>query len=365
MTMNGSAEDEAGGGRGALWRPALAAWIVVAAGLAVGQYAQNGGRLRGALVYGVYDAASWTPVAVLAYGFARWFPLERGRPVRSALRVLAAALLLTGGRHAALRVVHPLLFPSDPLWPFAQALALSSSNVLLVALLIGQGYAVRFYGAQRERELRQLRMEAQLSGTQLQVLQHQLQPHFLFNALNSVSALMRRDVHAARGMLARVGELLRLAVGNSHGQLVPFDEEWRFTALYLEIEGVRFGERLRVDSRIDPAVRGLAVPYMLLQPLVENAIRHGIAPREGGGTVEIEARGAPGGGLHLEVRDDGVGLAEGWDGPGAGIGIRTTRARLAQLYGASFRLELRRRTPRGTLVRAVLPARPAAQAGAS
>jgi two-component system LytT family sensor kinase len=354
MMMSGSAEDEEKGGRGAPWRPALAAWIVVAAGLALGQYAQNGGRLRGALVYGVYDAASWTPVAVLAYGFARWFPLERGRPVRSALRVLAATLLLTGGRHTALRVVHPLLFPSDPLWPFAQVLALSASNVLLVALLIGQGYAVRYYGAQRERELRQLRMEAQLSGTQLQVLQHQLQPHFLFNALNS-----------ARGMLARVGELLRLAVDNAHGQLVPFEEEWRFTALYLEIEGVRFGERLRVDSRIDPAVRGLAVPYMLLQPLVENAIRHGIAPREGGGTVEIEARGAPGGGLHLEVRDDGVGLAEGWDGPEAGIGIRTTRARLAQLYGPAFRLELRRRTPRGTLVRAVLPARPLAQAGAS
>jgi two-component system, LytTR family, sensor kinase len=349
---------------GILWL-ALASWAVIAAGLAAGRYVQNGGQLRPALVYGVYDASSWAPVAALAYGFARWFPLDGRRPVPSALRVAFAALLLTAGRHAALRVVHPLLFPSESGWPLAQAVAISSQNVVLVALLIGQGYAVRFYRVQRERELGQLRLEAQLAGTQLQVLQRQLQPHFLFNALNSVSALMRRDVHAAREMLARVGELLRLAVGNAHGQLVPFEEEWRFTELYLEIEGVRFGERLRVASRIDPAVREMSVPYMLLQPLVENAIRHGIAPREGGGTVEIEARGAPGGGLHLEVRDDGVGLAEEWDGPGAGIGIRTTRARLAQLYGPGYRLELRRRAPRGTLVRAVLPARPLAVAGAA
>jgi two-component system, LytTR family, sensor kinase len=361
--INRSMDPEGGRGSGRLLWLALASWAVIAAGLAIGKYAQIG-RVRPAIGYGIYDATTWAPVAALAYGFARWFPLDRRHPVLSAGRVLTAAVLLTAARHAAVRLVHPFLYPSDPMWGLAEVLAISSSNVLLVALLIGQGYGVRFYRTQRERELRQLRMEAQLTGAQLQVLQHQLQPHFLFNALNSVSALMRADVHAARGMLARVGELLRLAVGNSHGQLVPFSEEWRFTELYLEIEGVRFGERLRVASRIDPAVRGLTVPYMLLQPLVENAIRHGIAPREGGGTVEIEARVAPGGGLHLEVRDDGVGLAEGWDGPGAGIGIRTTRARLAQLYGTGYRLELRRRTPHGTLARAVLPARPL-QAGAS
>jgi signal transduction histidine kinase len=340
---------------------------VVAISLAGGKYLQNGdGKVGPAVVYGIYDASSWAPVAVLAYAFAHWFPLERRRPVLSGVRVLLATLLLTGGRQLAIRVVHPILFPSDTMWTLSQVLGACASNVWLVAVLIGQGYAARYYHAQRQREVRQLRLEAQLAGTQLQVLQRQLQPHFLFNALNSVSALMRRDVHAAREMLARVGDLLRLAVSNSHGQLVPFGEEWRFTELYLEIEGVRFGERLRVASHVDPEVRGVPVPYMLLQPLVENAIRHGIAPREGGGTVEIEARAAPGGGLHLEVRDDGVGLAEGWDGPGAGIGIRTTRARLAQLYGAAYRLELRRRTPRGgTLVRAVLPARPLAQAGGS
>ena len=363
MTDLSARDDDARPSAGLVWL-GVGSWSVVAAGLSVGQYGVNGGDLGGAVEYGVYDATSWAPVALLAYGFARWFALDRRRPLRSATVVLLAALLLTAARHAALYVVHPLLYPgSEPRTPL-QAMALSSTNVVLVAVLIGQGYAVRFYRGQRERELRQLRLEAQLAGTQLQVLQHQLQPHFLFNALNSVSALMRRDVHAARVMLARVGELLRLAVGNTHAQLVPFHEEWRFTELYLEIEAVRFGERLRVVSRMDRGVREMSVPYMLLQPLVENAIRHGIAPREGGGTVEIEARGVPGGGLHLEVRDDGVGLPEGWDGPGAGIGIRTTRARLEQLYGPAYRLELRRLHPHGTLVRAVLPAGPASPGGA-
>src|SRR5581483_4511485 len=167
---------------------------------------------------------------------------------------------------------------------------------------------------------------------------------FLFNTLNAISALMHQDVELADRMIARLGELLRATLEKADLQEVTLRQELDFIQPYLEIEQARLGPRLRVQFRVDPDVMDGLVPNMLLQPLVENAIRHGIAPRAEPGSVEISARRANGS-LQLQVRDDGPGIRSS---PPArshnGLGLANTRARLQQLYGAASNLELSNRS---------------------
>ncbi len=168
----------------------------------------------------------------------------------------------------------------------------------------------------------------------------QLNPHFLFNTLHAVSALIHANPEAADRVVARLSELLRLSLDRSRPQEVPLTEEMDFLARYLEIEQTRFAERLKVDLQIDPAARESLVPYLILQPLVENAIHHGIEPREAEGRITIAARRSNGR-LELRVADNGTGLPEAtgnW--PKEGIGLSNTRSRLRHLYGEQFRLEL-------------------------
>jgi LytS/YehU family sensor histidine kinase len=179
----------------------------------------------------------------------------------------------------------------------------------------------------------------------------QLRPHFLFNALNTISAYMEKDAKTARRMAAHLGDLLRFSLEKSDTQEITLAEELALLEHYLEIQRARFEERLQVKMSIDPQALEALVPSLLLQPLVENSIRHGIAPRASGGTIEVHAR-QENGKLHLQVCDNGVGLQEGWQHR---VGLSNTNAMLAQLYNGEHELEIRNRPEGGVAVEIVLP----------
>jgi two-component system, LytTR family, sensor kinase len=179
-----------------------------------------------------------------------------------------------------------------------------------------------------------------VTEAQLQALKMQLHPHFLFNTLNSISALLEEDVDAADQMLARLGDFLRMTIENSGATKVTLQEELEFLRCYLEIEHVRFHDRLTVNMHIEPEVLEARVPNLILQPIVENAIKHGIVSRIAPGEIEVTAQ-KNGDALELRVRDNGPGLHR--DGPAVireGLGLGNTRARLEQMYGASHHFDM-------------------------
>ena len=211
---------------------------------------------------------------------------------------------------------------------------------------------------QREMELALSRLEIQLAQTQLQVLQTQLHPHFLFNTLSSIAVLMHQDRDEADRMIVRLADLLRLILRRSAAQSVTLQEELDFLDAYLEIEQARYGERLRVVTEVDPEACPVLVPHLILQPLVENAVRHGIGPLRRPGLLEIRGR-VRGEALELEVRDNGRGLPAGWSPETTGVGIANTRRRLEQLYGPEHRIHIGPNPGGGVVVHLTLPARTA------
>jgi hypothetical protein len=227
---------------------------------------------------------------------------------------------------------------------------LLDKELLVYWIIVLINHAVGYYQRYREGELR-------ASQAQLQALKMQLHPHFLFNALHSISALVHTDPEAADRMIARLGDFLRLTLENSATQEVTLRQELQFLDCYLGIERVRFRDRLTTRIDIDPRTLNCRVPNLILQPLVENAIRHGVAARSAPGRIEVSAARA-GGMLRLQVRDDGP-------GPGGeraartsgcnGVGLTNTRARLAQLYGSAFSFELAHDPRGGTVVTLEIP----------
>jgi LytS/YehU family sensor histidine kinase len=229
-------------------------------------------------------------------------------------------------------------------------------NLLVYWVIIGASAALDFYRKYRDRELRAMELEKLLAQTRLEALQAQLNPHFLFNTLHAISALMHDRVDAADRMLSRLSDLLRLALESTDTQEVPLRREVAFLQKYLEIEQTRFGDRLDVQLDIAPDTWEVMVPNLILQPLVENAIRHGIEPKAKGGRIRVSARGEADC-LCLEVRDDGVGLAAPRP-EREGVGLSNTRARLQHLYPGRHRFEMRNADDGGLVVRLAIPWRP-------
>jgi len=234
-------------------------------------------------------------------------------------------------------------------------------NMLVYWAIVGLSGSLRYYQKFREREVRAAELEKLLAESRLQALQMQLNPHFLFNTLNAIASLMHRDVEAADRMLVRLSELLRMALESVQTQEVPLREELRFLSRYLEIERIRFGGRLEIEMNMPPDTLDLLVPNLVLQPLVENALRHGLQTRAGPGRLALAAR-RENGTLLLTVQDNGCGLPK--DRPlREGIGLSNTRARLSQLYGAQHSLRLEPAPGGGVVVELRLPVRhtPASQ----
>jgi two-component system LytT family sensor kinase len=216
-------------------------------------------------------------------------------------------------------------------------------------------YLFDHYRASREQELRTAHLEAQLAQAQLQALQAQIHPHFLFNALNTISTVIYEDVPAADRMIARLSDFLRLALNASNSQEVTLREELNFLNLYLDIMRPRFEERLQVEFEIEDGIEEALTPKLILQPLVENSIKHAVDPDSG--SVRIAVRAArKNGHLRVEVEDDGPGLvAAVQSATNHGIGLSNTARRLEQLYGADQEFAMRNADRGGLLVSIKLP----------
>jgi signal transduction histidine kinase len=221
--------------------------------------------------------------------------------------------------------------------------------------VVGLSHAINFHREAQQRAVAEAELETRLVEARLKSLQQQLHPHFLFNTLHTISALMHRDRQAADDMLIRLSDLLRLSLDRTSRQHVSLKDEVDFLQKYLEIEQTRFGDRLRVHMDIDPATLDAAVPNLLLQPIVENAVKHGIAPKIGGGMIEVVSR-RDGSDLRLVIRDNGVGVStQELHAFKTGVGLSNTRARLEHLYRGAHRFECEDQPGGGLAVTIVIP----------
>ena len=340
------------------WLLVLLGWTAVALFFASQTYLlykYSGGQASVWLVLKM-NLIEWYVWGLLAPGIvwlARRFPLERERWGRSLVIHFVASVgvsLLMWTLNNLLR--HYLLgFPKGSMY----LAYVFHQNFVTYWVVVAATQSYLYYSRYREGELRTAQLSAQLAQAQLQALRMQLHPHFLFNTLNAISTLVHKDAETADRMIARLSDLLRLTLENVGVQEVRLAQELEFLDRYLEIERMRFPDRLRVKMRIAPETLDARTPYLILQPLVENAIRHGVAPRSTPGTVEIRAE-CSNDKLTLEVRDDGPGISPNRVQK-EGVGISSTRGRLERLYGAAYQLELRNAAEGGVVVTLAMPFR--------
>jgi sensor histidine kinase YesM len=214
-------------------------------------------------------------------------------------------------------------------------------------------HALHYYKGLREEEARASKLSTQLAQAQLHALRMQIHPHFLFNTLNSIAALLHKDVETADRMIARLGDFLRSTLSRSEAQTITLDQELDFLKCYLDIERIRFQDRLTVNLQIDPETLKIPVPNLILQPIVENAVQHGIARQTDAGLITVRASKQQDR-LVIEIEDNGPGLAATRNG-NSGIGLKNTQFRLQQFYGDDFSFQLGNANGRGVLVSINIP----------
>lgn len=311
-----------------------------------------------ALRIALSSAALWVPLTMLALWAAARFPIDRDRVALPVLAHLAGALFVTLLRAGAVALLNPWVGWYAQVPPADELLITSAyNNVLVYLLLVGVGHAI--YYARTARLQR-----AQLAEAQLHVLESQLRPHFLFNALNTIVAHIRTSPATAERIVEQLSVLLRNSLESSAAHEVTLQDELNMLEPYLEIEQARFEDRLTIRREIDDETLDALVPHLVLQPLVENAVRHGLARRAAPGLVLIRAFVADGM-LHIHVGDNGGGFpAEARSQERWGIGLRNTADRLKQLYGNLGAIELHDRPGGGTDLRLRLPLRRSARASA-
>jgi sensor histidine kinase YesM len=312
-----------------------------------------------AIIYG------WAILSPLIIFFAKRFRFEQRNWWRllPAHLVAAVVFLLL---HTAIHIIFVKI--ADPAW------VLPSGDFLLATLrltiirwvtdlpmycfLLSSIYVVDFYRRFQAEQLKSSELKAALANSQLTALKMQIHPHFLFNTLNSISALMHEDVKAADKMVARLGDFLRMTLENSGDREVSLKQEMDFVGHYLEIESVRFQDRLVVKMNIDPETLAARVPNLILQPIVENAIKHGISQQESVESLIISSE-RHGDRLQIRVEDSGPGLQpSNGNGNGSktgGIGLANTRARLTHLYDENYRFEIKNAVPHGVIVTLEIP----------
>src|SRR5882672_6418392 len=283
----------------------------------------------------------WAILSPLVFRFSRRFPIElRPLNVRNLL-LYFPALISFAGIH---QVIHlAFLWSITPRWRqkypaltdcYRAYFAFGFYIDLIIALLIVIAvHALLYYQSFRASELAQSSLKTDLAQAQLRALKMQLHPHFLFNTLHSISSLVLEDPPKANSMIARLGDFLRLTLDHADHELVTLKEEAEFLRAYLDIEQVRFGDRLKVAFEMEPMTLSAQVPHLILQPVVENAIQHAVAPRTAQSHIDIKAQRLDGL-LRLEVKDNGPGIASKSDLLELrGVGLNNVRARLSQAYG--------------------------------
>jgi two-component system LytT family sensor kinase len=305
---------------------------------------------------------SWGLVAPVIYWTDTRLPFKENQLGMRILAHLLASVPLTFF-HFYVVVVAGVFLGLVEWRALAHPLSLLSTFALLWSWIVywvifGVIQTFRYYEHYRASELRLERMERNFSQARLNALRMQLDPHFLFNALNTVSSQVERNPRLARTMIEHLGDLLRLSLEARDRQEIPLVEELGFLDHYLAIQKIRFAENLRIEIQVSSDVKYALVPCLIVQPLVENAIRHGISHRASGGTVTVKAEHRPGR-LEIRVADDGVGLPIGWTlETSSGMGLSVTRERILGLYpdgNSSF--SVRPRGGGGTEVEISLPLR--------
>lgn len=302
--------------------------------------------------------AIFSPVV---FALCRRFMIEK----RNWVRMVPAHLLFSiviACCNALLRLpLHSFVYPNEPPHTSSSQVfrnyffANAYDDMWMYWVVAGISFGLMYYQKYKEREVSAIHLESQLTRARLDMLKMQLQPHFLFNTLHSISALMRRDVDAAERVITQLSDLLRITLDSAGQQEISLEQELEFLDRYLEIEKTRFQDRLTVEYYIDNDCLDASVPNMILQPLVENAVRHGIAPHSRAGVIEITAR-RESGHLRLSVRDNGNGL--GPEEPRrAGLGLANTRERLKQLFAENHKLEFENIPTGGLAVNVLIPFR--------
>ena len=362
-----------------IWAISFGVWTVVAlaaTGSVYELYRSRGFPMSFATTLGleICQILTYAPLTPFAFALALRFPIQRGNWLRrSSLHLLFA--LIFSLAHTALRFVTPYAAWDSKLgfvsgiwnsqthlfeikWQIFRNLALTNTvdditgtyvPIILVA------HALSYYWRFRDREVQSAKLQMQIANSRLQALKSHLQPHFLFNTMHSISALMLTDVHSADKMMSRLSDLLRMSLENSEIQTTCLSRELEFAGSYLDIEKIRFEDRLNIVLDIAPETLDAQVPSLLLQPLVENAVRHGTSRLSAEGQIWIAAS-HDGNDLHLRVRDNGPGLTSAADASsGTGLGIRTTRERLRTLYGDNQSLELHAMPTGGVQVSVKIP----------
>lgn len=303
----------------------------------------------------------WAPATPLIFRLGRAFPISKGAWTRSVpVHVLVALVLSAGALAVAVASCEASAVGACremPFWVSFRKLAVyyAELNLGIYGVVVAAGSALESSRRAREEEVRSARLQGMLATAQLQALKMQLHPHFLFNTLHAVGVMVRKgDQEGALRMLSGVSDLLRIALESGGKQRVPLLQELEFLERYLDVERTRFRDRLTVKIDVEPATRDALLPNLILQPVVENAIRHGIETRAEPGNVSLVAR-REAGTLRVTVRDDGPGLDGASGVKGTGIGLSNVRARLEQLYPGKHVFTVENAPGGGVLVTLEIP----------
>jgi len=356
------------------WLAVVAVWAMLGVIYAAPVYIevraeQHGHHAWRIFTWGILTWLAWAPLTPAMVWLARRFSLIGEAWKRNIAVHLPGFLLISLLHSAAATAVTLWIQPFDNMgdspktfWPrfLSRIQGSFGSDLLVYGAVIGVFYAIDYYRKYREREFLATRLEAQLAQAQLDALRMQLHPHFLFNTLNSIVGLVRDNKNsAAVSMLVGLSDLLRHTLEHSSRQEVELSEEINFIKLYLSIQEMRFSDRLQIALDIDPRTTKALVPNLILQPLTENALRHGIGRSADSGLVGISSA-VEDSHLRLTVYDEGAGLPEDWQLKGsAGIGLANTAARLQQLYDNDHEFDIRNRDSGGVEVVIVMPFRTA------
>jgi signal transduction histidine kinase len=302
----------------------------------------------------------WALVTPLVLWLARRFRIDRENWLRKVVLHFLFSVALVSTLIALHFIVYMLLAGRassiTPLRLFGYVYPNLDRWILVYWFIFLMSHAFNYYNSYRKGELKASQLRTQLVQSQLEALKMQVQPHFLFNTLHSISALLSKDTEGARKMITRLGDFLRLTLENSGSMEVTLQQEIEFLNGYLEIERIRFQDRLTTEIKIDPAVLDVRVPNLILQPIVENAMRHAVGNSRSG---HVEVTAVPRNGtLHIEVKDNGPGLQidRAFEARrGKGVGLANTQARLVGLYGTAARFEMLNRPSGGLTVTIEIP----------